>query len=161
MKVLFLDIDGVLNSSEYFFSKGYLDETESMTDAETMLLAHPSHLDPSALQVINHIVKESGAQVVLSSSWRMKYTIEEWTEMMQKRGATFKITGRTPKHSMSTTRGAEILDYINSMRNKPDSIVIIDDHSDMDNLKKYLVLTNGKFGITMRDAEKALQLLFQ
>lgn len=160
MKLIFLDIDGVLNSSTYFFSKEYLDETEHMSDAELMLLEHPSNLDPTALKLINHIVNESGAQVVMSSSWRMKYSIEEWTEMMQKRGATFKISGRTPKFS-DTTRGTEIMDFINSMRNRPDSIVIIDDHSDMDNLKKYLVLTNAKFGITMQDVEKALQILFQ
>lgn len=159
MKLIFLDIDGVLNSSTYFFSKEYLDETAKMSDAELMLLAHPSHLDPVALKLVSHIVNESGAQVVLSSSWRMKYSTEEWTEMMQKRGATFKITDRTPKLS-GTTRGTEIMDFINSMRSRPDSIVILDDHNDMGNLSKYLVLTNAKFGITMADAEKALQILY-
>lgn len=159
MKILFLDIDGVCNSSTYFFSKEYLDETAHMSDAELMLLEHPSNLDPAALKLVNHIVKESGAEVVLSSSWRMKYAIEEWTEMMQKRGATFKIIDRTPKLS-GTTRGTEIMGFINSMRNKPDSIVILDDHNDMGNLSKYLVLTNAKFGITMADVEKALQILF-
>lgn len=160
MKIVFLDIDGVLNSATYFWSKEYLDETAQLTDAELMMLEHPSNLDPVALQMINHIVKESGAEVVLSSSHRMKRSIEEWTTLMQKRGATFKITDRTPKFS-DATKGTEILSFIKSMRNRPDSIVILDDHNEMENLKKYLVLTDAKFGITMGDVEKALQILFQ
>lgn len=58
MNVIFLDIDGVLNSDLYFKSiKGKRIETEN-------------EIDESRLPLLQKIVKENNAKVVLSSTWR-------------------------------------------------------------------------------------------
>ena len=56
MNVIFLDIDGILNSVPYFKSiKGKHGHTE---------------IDESRLPLLKRIVEENDAQIVLSASWR-------------------------------------------------------------------------------------------
>ena len=54
MKVIFLDIDGVLNGIEY-----------QMTATE-----EPPLIDKTRLVILKEIIDKSGAKVVLSSSWK-------------------------------------------------------------------------------------------
>lgn len=163
MKIIFLDIDGVFNSAEYDKSERYLMETVGMSDAEIMLIAHHTHLDPLAIQVFNGLVKHSGAEVVLSSTWRVRYSPEEMTKMFKDRGGEFEIKTATPvlygKLSERIPRGKEIAAYLKALEKQPESFVILDDHDDMVHLKPYLVKTNVKYGLTKDDVEKALKIL--
>lgn len=163
MKLIFLDVDGVLNSDTYFASEAYKKETTGASDAEIMLILHQAHLDPNALQLLNDLVQRSGAEVVLSSTWRSKYSPTELTEMMQKRGATFTISDSTPilygKMSERIPRGKEIKAYLSKLAVQPETFVILDDHDDMLGLKKFLVWTDYKPGLTSQDVEQALQIL--
>ena len=54
MKVIFLDVDGVLNSAQ---------------DGYSIRLRTDSHL-----KLLQRIVQETGAKLVLSSSWRIGFT---------------------------------------------------------------------------------------
>lgn len=163
MKIVFLDIDGVFNSAEYGRSERYLIETAGMSDAEVMLIAHHTHLDPESIKIFNDLIKRSGATVVLSSTWRTKYSPEEMTKMLKDRGAEFEIKESTPvlfgKLSQRIPRGKEIAAYIKSLSEKPESFVILDDHDDMIHLKPFLIQTSMKTGITQEDVEKALKIL--
>lgn len=163
MKYIFLDIDGVFNSAEYDNSERYLLETAGMSDAEIMLIAHHTHIDPEAVKVFNDLVARSGAVVVLSSTWRAKYSVDEMNEMLKGRGATFKVSAATPilfgKLSARIPRGKEIAHYLRLLETPPESFVIIDDHDDMLSLKSNLVQTNVKLGLTKDDVEKALKIL--
>ncbi len=130
-----------------------------------MLVAHYLHLDPDALKLVNDLVDRSGAEVVLSSTWRTKYSPAEVTKMMQDRGATFTIKNSTPRQpsfsSHFVSRGQEIrayLDYIKAQGIDPD-YVILDDRYDMDNLNNHLVQTTMKYGLTKEHIEKALDIL--
>ena len=164
MKYIFLDIDGVLNSDTYCTSPEYLHETRQMTDQLIMLVNHYVLLDPQAINRLNDLVKRSGAIVVLSSTWREKYSPVEITKMMQDRGATFTVTASTPVlhgkvNSSRIPRGKEIVTYIDGLKEKPESFVILDDHDDMLSLTKVLVRTTMKLGLTADDVEKALNIL--
>lgn len=164
MKIIFLDIDGVFNSAEYHNSERYLIETAGMSDAEIMLIAHHTHLDPLSIKVFNDLVKRSGAEVILSSTWRGRYSAAEMTLMFKERGGDFYIKESTPilfgkVNSSRIPRGKEIDAYLNSLKEKPESFVILDDHDDMLHLKPFLVQTNVKTGITLEDVEKALKIL--
>lgn len=163
MKLIFLDIDGVLNSDAWDQTDRYKIETAGMSDVEIMLIAHHTHLDPKALNLINDLVNRSGAEVIISSTWRTKYKPDVLTDMMQKRGATFVIKDSTPilfgRMSERIPRGKEISTYIDSLDERPESFVILDDRSDMIYLQNSLVLTDIRFGITMADVEKALKIL--
>lgn len=163
MKIIFLDIDGVLNSADYGNSEFYLISTAGLSDAEIMLTHHHHHLDPKAIQILNDLVKRSGAEVVLSSTWRGRYTPEEMTVMLKDRGAEFEIKASTPKLfgkiSERIPRGKEIAAYLRGLEETVESFVILDDHDDMLQLKKFLVHTTMKHGLTQDDVEKALKIL--
>lgn len=162
-KFIFIDIDGCLNSDKYTESELYKQATIGMSDAKIMLVAHHLHLDPNALELINGLVIRSNAKVILSSTWRFKYSPSEVTEMMKGRGAIFTIADSTPKYpsfnSHFTSRGEEITAYLDSLKKEAESFVIIDDRNDMGNLKNNLVLTDPKYGITLSDVDKALKIL--
>lgn len=53
MKVIFLDVDGVLNSAGLLYHYGF------------------DYLDEDMVSLFCRVVKETGAEVVLSSSWRL------------------------------------------------------------------------------------------
>lgn len=59
MKIIFLDIDGVLNSDEYFDKIKYL-KIEGIE----------SEIDRKKVKLLQEAVKQTGAKVVLTSSWR-------------------------------------------------------------------------------------------
>lgn len=165
-KLIFLDIDGVLNSDAYCDSPEYRSETQHMTDQLIILVNHWVLLDPKALHRLNDLVNRSGAEVVLSSTWRAKYSPAEITKMMQDRGATFTINNSTPilhdkVNSSRIPRGKEIAAYIDGLKVKPEAFVILDDHDDMLGYTEFLVKTTMKLGLTADDVEKALQILNQ
>lgn len=84
MKVIFLDIDGVLNSTGSFMAKcGPLLTERSMAAASTLICKYTTdgqlpmlvsyglaHADPVAIGLMNRLIEKSGAKVVLSSSHR-------------------------------------------------------------------------------------------
>jgi hypothetical protein len=163
MKIIFLDIDGVLNSDVYTDSELYKQATVGMSGMQVLLVAHHLHLDPDAIFLLNDLVKQSGAEVVLSSTWRVKYTSEQITDMLKGRGATFKVSARTPilygKLSSRIPRGKEIEAYLKNLKTQPESFVIIDDHDDMLHLKPFLVQTTMKHGLTEHHVKRALEIL--
>ena len=77
MKVLFLDIDGVLNSQNWFGYRLYCsknniyDRILNFTDINDDYINHMlSMIDDRAIVNLNRIIEETGCKVVLSSSWR-------------------------------------------------------------------------------------------
>lgn len=162
-KIIFLDIDGVLNSNRYFESEEYIAASGNLSDAQVMLIKHELHLDPEAIKLINELVDTSGAEVVISSTWKIKYDVDELNKMLGDRGATFKAVGRTPqvqhRFSEHVPRGKEIQAYLDSLTEKPDTFVIIDDRDDMNQLFKYLVKTGWQNGFMRHHLDKALKIL--
>lgn len=61
MKVLFLDIDGVCNSRRWFRLMAKRDPN--------FRIWH--EVDPELVKLVQRIIKETGCQVVLSSTWRL------------------------------------------------------------------------------------------
>ena len=60
-KFLFLDIDGVLNHDDWFESDGYRKNQAGW---------QVSMFDPECVKRVNKILKETNAELVVSSSWR-------------------------------------------------------------------------------------------
>lgn len=162
-RIIFLDIDGVLNSNQYFKSKFYKDSTADLSDAQVMMTEMHHMIDPDGVLLINRLVDESKAQVVLSSTWRGKFSPVEMTKLLKGRGATFTIIASTPKLfgkiSARIPRGNEIKAYLKSLPKQPEAFVILDDLSDMLELKTNLIMTSDKTGITELDVQRALNML--
>jgi len=129
MKVIFLDIDGVLNHNLYYEKINY-DKSD-----------YPySKFDPEKIELLNTLIKNTGAKIIISSTWRKNTQKEELEKIMQKRGFKYTILDFTPKLSYNgnygaVPRGCEIQVWIdkNIEFNKRDSLkyVIFDDDSDM------------------------------
>lgn len=75
MKVIFLDVDGVLNSDEYIHKviKKKINGIESEIDVEK-------------IKLLKKAVDETGANVVLSSSWRYTRNAQYLKELLLRYG---------------------------------------------------------------------------
>jgi hypothetical protein len=132
--VLFLDFDGVLNSDAFLHPKG-------------IKVRFADELDPKAIERLNQIVKRTGCDVVISSSWRYGHTKEELEKILKECGYTGTICDVTPLCWDGATRGREIQIWIASQTEKPKHICILDDYADMDHLADKLVRTTWAHGL--------------
>lgn len=154
IKVIFLDIDGVLNSRKYDRTRDYAQNT---------------NIDETRLPLLKEIVAETGAKLVLSSTWR-----EHWSENPKdcdESGAYLnacfakfglKIYGKTPIFERNTLRKDEIEAWLRTTGEEIESFAIIDDCSfGWDNLADRLVKTSAYvwFGLEKEHVQKAISLL--
>lgn len=150
VRLLFLDFDGVLNSDAYFTSPAFLAESRGRSDAAMMLLDHVAHLDPAKLALLNPLVETSGVEVVISSSWRLRYTLEELNAMLGERGALFRavaVTPRVTEHDPSRPlRAREILAHLRGLSEPPTAVVVLDDDR-LDGLVPGHVQVDGAVGL--------------
>lgn len=137
-KAIFLDIDGVLVTPASSFQR-------SRTGAVC---------EPSAIQALNYLIAETGASVVITSTWRLDYTSEELREILLSWGLRAEIAGFAPQGSR---RSEEIQSWLGA--NGVSTFVILDDQADMGDLTAYLVQTDFEKGLTIDDARKACTLL--
>lgn len=115
MKVVFLDIDGVLNSHRTCIAFGGIPHTTARNGRAA--------LDEVAIRLIGGIVRASGAKVVLSSTWRKH---ADWLDYGP--ALDLPIIDRTP--SGMGPRGREIADWL-ADHPEVEQYAIIDDDSDM------------------------------
>lgn len=142
MKVLFLDIDGVLNSHRSAIAFGGFP-----FDVD----AHRHRFDEVAVVLIRNIVRIAGAQIVLSSSWRQDKDWERIGSSLQ-----LPIMDRTPV--MGGPRGEEIAAWLAG--HEVERYAIVDDDPDMlDEQQPFFVHTSHFDGLTYKDAEKMCELL--
>lgn len=142
MKVIFLDIDGVLNKH------GWAERKDPW-------------IEDSKLKLISKLCKETGAKIVLASNWR-----ETWFEPMfyendstaiywgHKKFDEMKIDviGITPRVG---SRGEEIKKYLLDNPNITNYVSIDDTVVDVEDF----VRTNGEIGLTENDCKKAAHFL--
>ena len=136
-RVIFLDIDGVLAPIRRWDRYG--------------------DLDPACIQVLNEIVAESGADVVVTSTWRHGKTVAELQGMLQAQGFAGLVLDKTPTDIPGARRGDEIAAWL--AEHAVDGYVIIDDHADMGELHTHLVQTQPARGLQPADVPRAIALL--
>lgn len=155
MKLIFLDIDGVLNNENWYASgkanKVY-DETKDIK---------AFNFDPNNWKWIEKLIQETDAKIVISSSWRsysLKSTIDDFVntafEPMIKH-----IIGVTP-YSFERHRGGEIETFLNTTDLEIENYVIIDDDTDMlTHQLPHFVNVCYTNGMTENDYKKAKEIL--
>lgn len=139
--VLFLDIDGVLNTTY-----------ESM-----------GTLDPRLIARLRYVVSASGCLVVLSSAWRKLYPLPQITDRLQQHGFVGHLFACTPalyEGRQTAPRGHEIAAWMALASIGPDRIAVVDDEpAGMGDLRSRLVQTDPNLGMTDTDAHKLVRLL--
>ena len=104
MKVIFVDVDGVLNSDDFIDSvKGKQD-----IDIKTVLL-------------LKRAIEETGSKIVMDTSFRYTQSFLKVQEMLLQNGIMFD---KTP--FIDNERGKEIKQYLSEHRNIEDYILLDD-----------------------------------
>ncbi len=161
-KVIFLDIDGVLNSN--FWNA---DHQREISDGK--------YIDVGKVKLLSKLVERAGASIILHSGWRFWFGDDLkplrpeagylasllGNEGMEVAGMTPDLTTeeirRTKK--FSKVKADEILMWL---KNHPETerwVVIDDLELHNDEIAKYQVMTDSECGLTDADVEKALEIL--
>lgn len=146
MKVLFLDIDGVLNSRRTVVATGGYPHS---FDGECR-----SRFDWIAVRMIRVLCEKEDASIVLSSSWRHgTHAVHECAN-----GLDLPIFDKTP--ALPGVRGEEIQDWLNR-HPEVTHYAIVDDNGDMlESQRDHFVQTDEAEGLSFADF-KALQRILQ
>ena len=151
MKVIFLDIDGVLNHQKHY---EWLIETDEPTP---MQRTYPyTEFNPESCRLLNEIIWETGAEIVVSSSWRLDG--EARLNSLFKYFGLPKIYSTTP--CLNTARGIEIGAWL-AAHPEVTNYVIFDDDEDMNaEQMPFFIKTNPyEDGLNESCKDKAIELL--
>jgi hypothetical protein len=120
-RIIFLDIDGVMNCQVFYDRVGHQGEERLR------------NICGQRIEWLNDLCACVKADVVISSTWRLGKTVDELKELLREAGATFNVVDKTPVlNGKWALRGNEILLWIQASRDDDfKDYVIIDDDSDM------------------------------
>lgn len=147
MKIIFLDIDGVLNSEKSMrelYNEGGL----------RLLNDYPA---PEHVKWLNKIISKTGAKIVVTSTWRKLHNFLSLLYIFHLCNIEGELIGTTL--NLHKRRGYEIQDWLDNSGYTVESFVILDDDSDMEHLMDYLVKTDTTIGLTEKEADKAIEIL--
>lgn len=188
MKIIFLDIDGVLNHQKWYKTRMDL---KNGTDSKEWSDSYPFYeFDPESIKHLNKIVDLTGAKVVVSSTWRIGRRISDLQEILDRVGFVGEVIDTTPsffakgsdneggKISYTVPRGCEIDWWLEnrgnfmrinwSMERQLERLneglvknyVILDDDSDMlYSQREHFIQTSSMDGLTEELASKAIRIL--
>ncbi|MDE7082989.1 MAG: hypothetical protein K2O89_04725 [Clostridia bacterium] len=154
MKVIFLDIDGVLNSRIYDRKRNWNEQSD---------------IDETRLPLVKNIVNETGAKIVLSSTWRVHWGKEPAKcdadgEYINRTFVKFglEIYDKTPDLGIDFDRPDEIKSWLNSTPETIERFVIIDDYRyAWGKLSDNFVKTNPNLGLGLEEehVQTAIRIL--
>ena len=148
MKIIFLDIDGVLNS-QYSMAKNF-DQGKRPIHTTFPYIDHVSCL--------NEITDKTGAKIVISSTWRKLHNLRSLQDILYLCHVKADVISLTPViHNKK--RGDEIQKWLDDTEETIESFVILDDDSDMVHLMHRLVNVDNSIGLTLGDVVKAVTML--
>lgn len=165
MRVIFLDIDGVLNTWDYIGSLYLLANKHKVGSS---IDEYGQLFDPRCVNYLDYIIRETDAKIVISSTWRNKgiSNLQEMWEMRDLPGEIIDVTPLTLDgeiveryYHVDADRGYEIQEWLDN-HDDIESYVILDDMSDMLPSQNF-VKCDGKFGITREVANMAIHHLIK
>lgn len=151
-KIIFLDIDGVLNSTQYW---------ESIQDKKKTMSEIEFDLDPKCLRNLKKIVDETNSKIVVTSTWKRIDKINSFKRYIPKYG--LHVYDQTPCHPDGAGhRGDEIRQYLKEHESEIEKFILLDDEEfpDFNELTNYLVKTNFyKGGLCGSHVKEAVERL--
>lgn len=130
IKIIFLDFDGVIVFGQKF--------------------------DSEKIKVLNALVAQTNALVVISSDWRLYYSRAKLCDFLNHAGFNGTILGTTP--NLGLVRGLEIKHYIESCRFKIESFVIFDDNDYFDSFGSEFFIETLR-GLQEEHCQQAISIL--
>lgn len=164
-KFLFLDIDGVLNTER---------QHDQCVEAGAAYVDNFGYaFDPVAVANLKKIVDETGADIVISSSWKF-WGLSTMQKLWARRdlpGQVIDITPNTVSDELLLSvdlnfmelpagKGSEIKEWLSDSGNQVTHYAILDDVPDMlPEQQSHFVQTDPRVGITEDDADKVISIL--
>jgi hypothetical protein len=165
MKVIFLDIDGVINSYDNLYALNALYKLKLAVSRDEF----GQLFDERCTRWLRYIIERTGAKIVISSTWRSAGLVKMQT-MWQIRELAGEVIGCTPTYvddyiinlhactNNEADRGYEIQQWIEE--NKPERYCIIDDDRDMLGAQlPFFVRTDNRTGLDYKTAHQAIAIL--
>jgi hypothetical protein len=145
MKVLFLDIDGVLNSMR----------TAKAFDGYPWNAKSLENFDKVAIGLIQLLCEETGCFVVLSSTWRLG---PNWKDLASQ--LSLPIIDRTPSNvTLSGYRGEEIKRWLEENPLVTQYAIVDDSTEILPEQLPYFVKTNAEDGLSYQNYLQLKELL--
>jgi hypothetical protein len=153
MNVIMLDIDGVLNSVSSMVAYHHL------RGPSNTIYSEADRLDPVAIGLLKYLIDVTDAKIVVSSTWRLNYSLQELADIFAKYGwEDAPFVSETGRGGINTVRGDEIKQWLDA-HPEVTNYVIIDDDSDMlDEQLPHFVNTSGTTGFTLVNLCEALTI---
>lgn len=139
MRVIFWDVDGVLNNPPVWGRRPSIDA-----------------LDDTCVVRAAQLVKDTKAKCVLSSTWRHGHGLAATVSALSRHGWLSAALETPWLASVEATRGDEIRRWL--AHHHVHSFVIIDDDADMGGLLPRLIQTDYRVGLTDEDCQRAAAL---
>ena len=139
MKVIFLDIDGVLISME-----------------DIARTRDPQLITPEKVALLNKVCEKTGARVVASTTWRRD---ERFRDLLKEAGFTRSFCDDWRTDLDNNPRGIQIRNWL-ARNDDVESFCIIDDDRDfLKSQKKFLVATDFDTGMNETHVQKMIAIL--
>lgn len=151
MKVIFLDFDGVMDTTRYNNYLNYMGLPEHDK--------YGAVFDPNCIKNLKRIIDATGADIVVSSTWKDFMTYKEILDMWEYRQLPGFVTDTTP--TCSRKRGDEIDRWLNECNTKCEYVIIDDMDETQFNEHQYsrLFVVNSYDGLNKQTADCIIQRL--
>lgn len=151
--ILFLDFDGVLNSARHMNSL-------------VRVPGEPPMAAPAHVAVLNQVLRQSDAHIVVSSAWRYGRSNAALHRLLTGSGVVGRVVGRTEIHDVrpgtlwegEPARGIQIQNWITEHAHDG-PFAIVDDDADMVHLTPWLVRTTFDLGLCEEHVAPLVKLL--
>lgn len=155
--VIFLDIDGVLNSVFW-------------NNTHEMEISNGTLIDDEKVRLLARLVRSTGAEIILHSGWRfwfdpemkpLRKEAETLADMLRAEGIT--LAGKTPDHSteeirrtkkFSLVKAGEIFSWLDEHRDVERWIVLDDLDLHSKEIAKHQIRTDPLVGLTGEDVKE-------
>lgn len=173
-KIIFLDFDGVINSTAYY--------TWVHEHPEFLKAGGHRHIDPDSVKKVIELCDKTGASIVISSSWRLmslEQTLKNLNGIRDLRPILERTVGITPRTD-SRERGLEIKYFLNACRKQnfitftgyvladrksckfdfyPEYLILDDDTDILEEQYDRFIHINNAVGITDRNILEGVKIL--
>ena len=141
MKVLFLDCDGVINHSSWYKSAKYFNNEFIDPD-----------IDPRTVSRLNAITSNTGAKIVISSSWK----VDPYARVRLETAGIQNIIDCTPNLIFTAgddySRGMEIAAWLKDHPSVENYVIVDDMYDFFEEQRDHVYLIDYQLGLTKDDA---------
>jgi hypothetical protein len=176
MKVIFLDHDGVICLSTHWGGrakkkKKYCSIHGSTENCNLPVDVRFDDFDSKAIRILNEILEESGAEIVVSSDWKLYCNLEEMKDLYNLRGIQKSPIDFTPNHSdidnvsaglyywkgwTARSRVVEIREYLKLHPEVTHWVAIDDLEMGAEGLENFILCSSTKKGIKAENLKEQI-----